>query len=52
MDTSTQALPMLPSDLENIMNWLQSPEAIESFSETRLLYFKAFATTAFALWAR
>lgn len=43
---------MLPSDLVVIMGWLDSPECIEGMSELRRLYFKAFATTAFALWAR
>lgn len=43
---------MLPSDLVVIMGWLDSPECIEGMSELRRLYFKAFATSAFALWAR
>lgn len=51
-DISTQALPMLPSDLAVIMSWLDSPDSAEEMSETKRLYFKAFATTAFALWAR
>lgn len=51
-DISTQALPMLPSDLAVIMNWIDSPECKEKMSEMKRLYFKAFATTAFALWTR
>lgn len=51
-DISTQALPMLPFDIAVIMHWLDSPECVGKFSEMKHLYFKAFATTAFALWAR
>jgi hypothetical protein len=50
--TSTQALPMLPKDLKTIMDYLNSSEGVSSTTETRRLYFKAFATTAFALWTR
>lgn len=51
-ETSTQALPMLPKDMKVIMDYLDSEEAVENMSETRRLYFKAFATTAFNLWTR
>ncbi|KAJ7128266.1 hypothetical protein C8R46DRAFT_1237037 [Mycena filopes] len=50
--TATQALPMLPSDLKIIMEYLDSPEAIKYFTLTQHLYFKAFVTTAFTLWTR
>ena len=50
--TSTQALPMLPKDLKVIMEYLDSPAGVERFPLTKRLYFKAFATTAFALWTR
>jgi hypothetical protein len=50
--TSTQALPILPKDLKVIVNYLNSQEAIDELSETKCLYFKAFATTAFTLWTR
>lgn len=50
--TSTQALPMLPKDLKQIMAHLDGQEGIHAFTETRRLYFKAFATTAFCLWTR
>jgi hypothetical protein len=50
--TSTQALPMLPKDLKVIMEYLDGAEASQHLSETRQLYFKAFATTAFCLWTR
>ncbi|KAJ7900711.1 hypothetical protein B0H14DRAFT_2493618 [Mycena olivaceomarginata] len=49
---ATQALPMLPSDLKTIMEYLDSPEAIKYFTITQHLYFKAFVTTAFTLWTR
>jgi hypothetical protein len=52
MGTSTQALPMLPKDFKIIMNFLDTEEAMTNISETRRLYFKAFSTTAFALWTR
>jgi hypothetical protein len=48
--TSTQALPMLPQDLKIIMAYLDGDEARQNMSETKRLYFKAFATTAFCLW--
>ncbi|KAF7982023.1 hypothetical protein HWV62_30272 [Athelia sp. TMB] len=51
-DISTQALPMLPADLAVIMSWLDSSECAQQMSEMKRLYFKAFATTAFALWSR
>jgi hypothetical protein len=50
--TSAQALPMLPKDLKMIIDFLDSPDAAEHISLTKRLYFKAFATTAFTLWAR
>ncbi|KAJ7645104.1 hypothetical protein DFH06DRAFT_1333400 [Mycena polygramma] len=50
--TATQALPMLPADLKLIMEYLDSEEAIQHFTVTQRLYFKAFVTTAFALWTR
>jgi hypothetical protein len=50
--TSTQALPMLPKDLENIMAYLDSEEGGREITLTRRLYFKAFASTAFCLWTR
>jgi hypothetical protein len=43
---------MLPKDLEIIMQYLDSEEAIRELGETKRLYFKAFATTAFSLWTR
>lgn len=50
--TSTQALPMHPGDLKVIFAWLDSPVAVRDLGEQRILYFKAFATTAFTLWTR
>ncbi|KAJ7778003.1 hypothetical protein DFH07DRAFT_766219 [Mycena maculata] len=50
--TATQALPMLPADLKMIMEYLDSPEAIEYFTVTQRLYFKVFVSTAFTLWMR
>lgn len=50
--TSTQALPMHPGDLKTIFAWLDSPHAAKELGELRVLYFKAFATTAFTLWTR
>ena len=50
--TATQALPMLPADLKLIMAYLDSDEAVEYFTLTQRLYFKAFVTTAFTLWTR
>jgi hypothetical protein len=50
--TSTQALPMLPKDLKVIMTYLDSEQALSEHGETKCLYFKAFATTAFNLWTR
>jgi hypothetical protein len=50
--TSGQVLPMLPKDLEIIMQYLDSEEAIRELKETKHLYFKAFATMAFSLWTR
>ncbi|KAJ7859386.1 hypothetical protein B0H13DRAFT_2570585 [Mycena leptocephala] len=50
--TATQALPMLPADLRLIMAYLDSAEAIEYFTVTQRLYFKAHATTAITLWTR
>ncbi|KAG6847913.1 hypothetical protein H0H93_004984 [Arthromyces matolae] len=50
--TSTQALPMLPKDLNIIMDYLDSEEAAQRFSVVKRLYFKAFATTSFMLWTR
>ncbi|KAJ7146653.1 hypothetical protein C8R44DRAFT_864392 [Mycena epipterygia] len=50
--TATQALPMLPADLKMILEYLDSDEAIEYFTFTQRLYFKAFVTTAFTLWTR
>jgi len=50
--TSTQALPMFPQDLKIIMAYLDGDEARQNMSETKRLYFKAFATTAFCLWTR
>lgn len=51
-ETTNQALPMLPKDLKIIINYLDSQEGKQHFSETKRLYFKAFATTAFTLWTR
>ncbi|KAJ6590741.1 hypothetical protein B0H10DRAFT_803701 [Mycena sp. CBHHK59/15] len=42
--TTTQALPMLPADLKIIMEYLDSEEVIQHFSQTRRLHFKAFVT--------
>ncbi|KAF7333246.1 hypothetical protein MSAN_02426700 [Mycena sanguinolenta] len=50
--TSTQALPMLPADLKIILGYLDTDEAIKHFTVTQRLYFKAYVTTAFALWTR
>ncbi|KAJ7352090.1 hypothetical protein DFH08DRAFT_805371 [Mycena albidolilacea] len=50
--TATQALPMLPTDLMIIMEYLDSAEAVKYFTETQRLYFKVFVTTAFTLWTR
>ena len=52
MGTSTQALPMLPADLKVLMEYLDSNEATRELGETKCLYFRAFATTAFSLWTR
>lgn len=49
---TTQALPMLPKDLKMIMRYLDGEEAKQELSETKRLYFKAFATTSFCLWTR
>jgi hypothetical protein len=49
---TTQALPMFPKDLKAIMDYLDGKEAADKISLTQRLYFKAFATTAFALWTR
>jgi hypothetical protein len=43
---------MLPKDLKIIMEYLDSPEAVAELGVTKILYFKAFATTAFNLWTR
>lgn len=43
---------MLPKDLKTIIEYLNCDEAVSHIIETRRLYFKAFATTAFALWTR
>lgn len=51
-ETTQQSLPMLPKDLKVIMDYLDSPAARSAFTETRRLYFKAFATAAFTLWTR
>jgi len=45
-------LPMLPKDLEIIMQYLNSEEAIQELRETKHLYFKAFVTMAFSLWTQ
>jgi hypothetical protein len=50
--TSTQALPMLPKDLKLITDYLSSDDGLRELGETRCLYFKAFASTAFCLWTR
>ncbi|KAF8825648.1 hypothetical protein HHX47_DHR6000236 [Lentinula edodes] len=50
--TSTQALPMLPADLQVLFDFLDSPEGCKHFTLTQRLYFKAFASTAFNLWTR
>ncbi|KAF8325745.1 hypothetical protein F5887DRAFT_1085118 [Amanita rubescens] len=50
--TVTQALPMFPKDLKVIMDYLDGKDGSDNVSVTRRLYFKAFATTAFALWTR
>src|SRR6266446_9150122 len=49
-ETAEQSLPMLPADLKVIMDYLDSPEGISKYSETRRLFFKAYGTTAFTLW--
>jgi len=41
---------MLPKDLKTIMEYLNCDKAVSHIIETRWLYFKAFATMAFALW--
>lgn len=51
-ETTQQSLPMLPSDLEIIMKYLDSAEGNAKYSKTRRLFFKAFASTAFTLWTR
>jgi hypothetical protein len=43
---------MFPKDLKVIMDYLDGKEGSDKVSVTRQLYFKAFATTAFALWTR
>ncbi|KAF8325729.1 hypothetical protein F5887DRAFT_1085236 [Amanita rubescens] len=50
--TVIQALPMFPKDFKVIMDYLDGKEGSDKVSVTRRLYFKAFATTAFALWTR
>ena len=49
---SVQALPMLPKDLAVIMQYLDSLAAKKHFTQTEILYLKAFMTTAFTLWTR
>jgi hypothetical protein len=49
---STQVLPMLPKDLQIIMEYLDTEDAGKKFTVTQCLYFKAFATIAFTLWTR
>lgn len=51
-ETTEQSLPMLPKDLEVIMQYLDSPEGIIGFAETRRLFWKAFSSTAITLWTR
>ncbi len=51
-ETAEQSLPMLPVDLKVIMDYLDSPEGISKYSETRRLFFKAYGITAFTLWTR
>ena len=51
-EMATQALPMLPKDLEAIFNYLDGEAAVVRFSLTQRLYFKAFASIAFTLWTR
>ncbi|KAJ7458218.1 hypothetical protein FB451DRAFT_1406520 [Mycena latifolia] len=46
--SATQALPMLPTDLKLIIDYLDSQEAIEYATAL----FQAFVTTAFTLWTR
>jgi hypothetical protein len=43
---------MFPKDFKVIMDYLDGKEGSNKVSVTRQLYFKAFATTAFALWTR
>jgi hypothetical protein len=50
--TTIQALPMLPQDLKIIMEYLDREDVRQNMSETKRLYFKAFASTAFCLWTR
>ena len=50
--TTTQALPIQPADLKIIFAYLDNPQTAKVLTETRRLYFKAFSTTAFALWTR
>ncbi|KAF8147030.1 hypothetical protein K438DRAFT_1989996 [Mycena galopus ATCC 62051] len=50
--TTTQALPMLPTDLKIILEYLDTEEAMKYFTVTQRLYFKAYVTTAFSLWTR
>ncbi|KAI0056179.1 hypothetical protein BV25DRAFT_1921184 [Artomyces pyxidatus] len=47
-----QATPMLPKDLKIILDYFSTPEASSRFSQTKILFFSAFATTAFNLWTR
>jgi hypothetical protein len=51
-ETSTQVLPILPADLNMLMQYLDSEVALRELGETKCLYFKAFAMTAFSLWTR
>lgn len=52
LDTTTQALPMLPKDLALLHAWLDTPEALSLLGKTRCLYFKAFSSLAINLWTR
>jgi hypothetical protein len=51
-ETATQALPMLPKDLEIIFGFLNTEAVVEKFLLMQRLYFKAFATIAFILWTQ
>ncbi|KAF9434139.1 hypothetical protein BGZ76_008512, partial [Entomortierella beljakovae] len=47
-----QSLAMSYNNMERLMTYLKSSEAIEDHGEGTCLYFQAFAATAFTLWTR